>query len=299
MQVTNNLDLPPQLVRALMHRDMRYSRGSSRMSVTQLLSSPRQVALQEAHQHEIVEDVSDSIYRLLGSILHKLLELGSTEDDGIIEQRVSTTIDGWEVSGGVDVQVLNKDGREIKIIDWKFTSVLTVTENRPDWAKQLNCYAALLRRAEWRVTGLENIAIIRDWSRARAQMSNKYPQSAVARIVQPLWPEEEADAFLRERVRLHQEAQAIERLGAHLPYCTDEERWNRGDTYALVSPKGRAIKTGDTPEEIVDWIINAPKKYDGKIVRRPGVPTRCMNYCRVAPWCDQWAAENRTKQGRK
>lgn len=297
MQVTNRLDLPPQLVRALTHRDLRYSRGNSRMSVTQLLSSPRQVALQEAHAHEIVEDVSDSIYRLLGSVMHKILELGGDAADGIVERRVSTTIAGWEISGGVDVQVLDPSTKGIKVIDWKLTSAETVTKGRPEWTQQLNCYAALLRREGWVVTGLENIAVIRDWSRVRASKmdgreNGAYPTSAVMRIVQPVWSPEEADAFIERRVRLHQEAQTIERLGAHLPYCTDEERWNRGDTYALISPNGKTMKVADTQEALAEWIINHKRNIKvGKVERRPGRPVRCMSYCRAAPWCDQWIAE--------
>lgn len=290
MQVTNRLDLPPQLVRALLHQDLRYSRGNSHISVTQLLSSPRQVALREAHMHEIVEDVSENIFRLLGSVLHKILELGAEDDGSIIEKRVTTIISGWRVSGGIDVQIVDEGRREVHILDWKLTSSMTVMAGRSEWAEQLNCYAAMLRREGWTVTGVENIAVIRDWSKGRIEVP-KYPQAAVVRIHQPLWSAEEADQFLTDRVTIHQEAVAMEMLGDPLPFCTDEERWNRGDSYALVSDSGRAVKVGQTVEEIEEWHAASKRKYSGSIERRPGLPIRCMSYCPAAPWCDQWANE--------
>lgn len=293
MQVTNNLDLPPQLVRVLTHPDMRYSRGDSDISITQLLSGPRQVMLREAHRHEVVEDISDNIFRLLGSVLHKILELGADEGDGIVERRVATEIKGWKVSGGVDVQIVDPTRKAIKIIDWKLTSVMTVMAGRPEWSAQMNCYAALLRREGWTIMGLENIVVLRDWSRARAGVPT-YPKAAVVRMEQPVWAAEDAEAFLTERVDVHQAAVAGEMLGDPMPECTPEERWQEADTYAVMAPGGtRAKRVSESREEMEAWIKESggAKKDSLRIVKRPGQPRRCLNYCLGAPWCDQWAKD--------
>ena len=68
MNITNKYDLPQSLVNAVGR--FSYSRGKSDISVTQLIDSPRIVKLKEKHSPEIVSDISEEIWRLVGSALH-------------------------------------------------------------------------------------------------------------------------------------------------------------------------------------------------------------------------------------
>src|SRR3990167_5306958 len=117
MKITNAYDLPEAIVRAA--RSDRYSRGRARMSVTQLIDSPRVQALRAKHRDDMVEDVTDRIWALLGTAVHHLLEMGAG-DEHIVEERLYTTVLGCTISGGVDIQDL--DGDKKGVIDYKVTS---------------------------------------------------------------------------------------------------------------------------------------------------------------------------------
>ena len=120
---TNKHGLPEPLVRALTSN--KYSRGDARMSITSLLGSPRIHALKEKHHADIEEDVMDRLWSVFGTTVHNMLEEGSAGlDDYIAEERIFTEIDGWKISGGIDVQHM-KDG-SVGIRDWKVTSAYAV-----------------------------------------------------------------------------------------------------------------------------------------------------------------------------
>ena len=72
-----------------------------------------------------------------------------------------------------------------------------------------------------------------------------------------------------------------------LPFCTDEERWQRPSKFAVGKKKTkRALRVLDSHEEAEDWMVTTGKgEY---IEERPGQAIRCENYCDVAPFCNQW-----------
>jgi hypothetical protein len=151
---------------------------------------------------------------------------------------------------------------------------------KPEWVQQLNCYAELLRRAGETVTGLQIVAIYRDWSKNKAHDHN-HPQSQVQIFNVPLWTEERATAFLAERVRLHLAAQAGDTVS-----CSSEERWARSTKYALMK-EGRksAVKLYD--EEGEARAAAVPR--DLYVEVRPGLSVRCESYCAVSRFCPQFA----------
>ncbi len=120
--ITNKHNLPQTLVN-LAKRD-NYSRGNARISVTQLIGSPRIRILTAEKQAEIVTDVSESLWSLLGRALHSVVEQGADETN-IPEERLFTEVAGWRLSGGVDLQLLgnNSDGaRQVGLSDYKMTT---------------------------------------------------------------------------------------------------------------------------------------------------------------------------------
>jgi len=227
--ITNIHDLPQPIVSLLSRHQ--YSKGASDVSVTELLSPPQLSILKRQHKDRIVEDISDRFWALMGTNIHKLLEDHANETVKT-EERLFLKMDGWVVSGQIDIQ-READGLT-SIVDWKFTGTYSAMHPKDDWVSQLNMYAYLVEtlKPETKVDKLQVIAILRDWSKSKTKTKN-YPPSPIAKIDLPLWSYEERDKFFRSRVALHQEAHGSHDLGGTLPECTEEERWVR---------KGKAMR---------------------------------------------------------
>jgi hypothetical protein len=128
MKITNKSGLPQTLVN-VMERDP-YTRGGARLSVTQLIGSPRISILRARHDHEMETDVTDGIWSMMGRAMHSLAEAGA-DAAHIAEERIHTTVLGWTLSGGIDLQIL-RDG-VVAIEDYKVTSAWAVMNDKPEW----------------------------------------------------------------------------------------------------------------------------------------------------------------------
>jgi hypothetical protein len=285
MKITNRFGLPKTLVNVAERDD--YSKGDARISITGLLTPPRIAALRRKYHNQIETDISDGIWAILGRAIHKVLEQGADEEH-VPEERLFADFDGWVVSGALDLQHLG-DG-SVAITDYKFTSSFSVLSEKPEWVEQTNSYACLVRRAKGvRVTKLSICAIVRDWSRHRAKADINYPQAPIVMVPIEVWPEQEAEDFIKRRVHLHREAIARHDMGDPLPECTNEDRWMRETTWAVrkVANK-RATKVFTDEAEAKKFALSDEKFI---VEKRPGEPIRCTgNYCHVAPWCAQFAA---------
>jgi hypothetical protein len=206
MKLTNRYGIPETIVRAI--ADDEYDKGDSVLSVTQLIAPPRIVVLQSLNEHNLESDVVDRVPSLLGTAVHKIIEKGSKDIPGhIVEERLFAEINGWKISGAVDLQIDNGDGTW-SINDYKVTSVYSVLSNKPEWEQQLNCYAYLAYQSHGRrITSLKIVAILRDWQRKQAGFKPDYPASQIAVVDIPVWTPEQQEAYIMERVALHQAAQ--------------------------------------------------------------------------------------------
>ena len=290
MRITNRHGLPETIVRAV--KDDEYDKGDSVLSVTQLISPPRIVLLQNLNADNLEVDVADRVPALLGTAVHKILEKGSKDLPNYhLEERLFDVVRGWKISGAVDVQIDNGDGTW-QINDYKVTGTYSVQADKPEWEQQLNCYAYLSYKNHGRrVTSLKIIAILRDWMRKQAELKPDYPQSQIAVVDIPVWTLEEQEAFIEGRVLLHQAAQKAVDSGEPLVYCTDEERWVRGETWALMK-EGRksAVKLYDSETEANEAYTHSGNGH--YIEHRRGSAIRCAgNYCLVANFCRQWQEE--------
>jgi hypothetical protein len=95
---------------------------------------------------------------------------------------------------------------------------------------------------------------------------------------------------MQDRVIMHQEAQAAWDTQEAVVECSDEERWTKPDTWAVMK-KGakRATKVFDNVDAAKSHADGLGAGYG--IVKRDGGRTRCENYCSVADFCTQWAME--------
>jgi hypothetical protein len=218
MQYTNKHDVPIEVIRAVQNDP--YTKGEGvTLSVTQLIKSPRIVALAEQHDADISVDYRDEVFKLLGKAVHLALENANADDENLIpERRLYAEIDGWRISGQTDTMSL----KEKMLTDYKCTSVYAVGSDKPEWEQQLNLYTWLWRKHGYEVERLRIMAILRDWRRSDADKKFDYPQSPVVCLEIPIWGFIKQTDFVQQRVAMHQAA-----MKGELPECTDEDRWLR------------------------------------------------------------------------
>ena len=101
MKYTNKNNLPEEIVRAVQQDT--YSKGEASISVTGLLSAPRPNILAREHHNELVVDVSDEIWKILGTASHYIMEQANIGHEGTItEERLYWNVRGWTISGQFD-----------------------------------------------------------------------------------------------------------------------------------------------------------------------------------------------------
>lgn len=299
MRYTNKYNLPQTFLNVLA-RDT-YTRGAARISVTGLIDSPQQRILRERHDQEIEADVSEMIWAIMGKAIHKVLEDGA-DTEHIPEERLFARVLGMLISGQIDVQIYErkeKDSASVGLTDWKSTSAWAVMSDKVEWERQLNIYAFLLEvNRDYIVKDLKIGAIIRDWDRKEAARRPEYPQAPLWMVPIKLWSFEDREKYVRERVRLHQDAMLAAELGEDMPPCTDEERWMREPKFIAIKPGNqRATKVFGNKEDAAAFV---KLKGGGLVVEeRPARPTRCLEFCQAAPWCKQhhkWMEENKNDE---
>lgn len=288
--ITNNHNLPQTLVN-LAKRDT-YTRGSARISVTELIGAPQIRLIRQEKQSEIVTDVSEMLWALLGRAMHSVVEQGADEQH-IAEERLFAEVAGWLLSGGIDLQILGSasdGGQEVALSDYKMTTAWAVMNPKPDWERQLNCYAYLIEKTRgWTVTGLTINAIVRDWSRHEAERREGYPKIPLVVLPQTLWTPEAREAYVTERMKIHQDAERAFDWGEPIPECTDEERWFKPGKLAVMREgRVRALKLFEINER--EQAEEYAKENKGYVEERRGENTRCESFCKVAPWCNQFKA---------
>ena len=294
MKLTNRFGIPETFVNVL--KRPTYSKGAAHLSVTQLINSPKIVALTKKFEEELEQDVADMVWSIFGSAIHNILEHGKDENH-LVEERIHSMVDGWKISGAVDLQVVDDQGG-ISIRDYKTTSVWAVMNEKIEWEQQLNIYAWLVDtvKEDFHVTDLGIVAIIRDWSRRDAARNPDYPQAPVKELPIKLWPYEERKEFVQSRITSHSACEFAMETGEDLPPCTPEEMWEKPTTWAIKKVGGvRAKSVHDTEESMLKALEIAGPAYEIEV--RPGSRTRCESFCPVNTYCQQWRDYQESKDG--
>jgi hypothetical protein len=291
MKLTNKHGIPDTFLNVL--KRPTYSKGKAHLSATQLLNSPKIVALTKKFEDELEQDVSDMVWSIFGTAIHGVLEHGK-DDNHIVEERLHTTFDGWRISGAIDLQIITGQDK-VSIRDYKTTSAWAVMNEKYEWEQQLNIYAWLVETVKLQIVDSVGIvAIIRDWSRRDAARNPDYPQSPVKEIPITLWPYQQREDFISERISKHSECEFHMETDEELPPCTPEEMWEKPTTWALKKKGGvRAIKVYETQEEAEAALD--PKVHEIEV--RLGSRTRCESFCPVNTYCQQWRDYQESKDG--
>jgi hypothetical protein len=288
MKLTNKYNLPQTFVNVLNRPT--YTKGKAHLSATEIINSPRIVQLKKIHWDNLEEDVADKVWAIFGTAVHAVLELGK-DDHHIIEQRLHANVDGWDISGAIDLQRVEDDG--IIVADYKTTGAWSVMNDKPEWEQQLNIYAWLVEKVKKvPVKKVEIIAIIRDWSRKDAEKKEGYPKAPIETINVPLWTFEQRENFIKERIQLHSNALFAAETSDDLPECSPSEMWEKPAFWAVrkIGNK-RATAVFDTEDKALAKIEELGKGYE--IEFRPGERTRCANFCQVRDFCGQWKEYNK------
>ena len=287
MKLTNKYNLPQTFVNVLNRPT--YTKGKAHLSATEIINSPRIVQLKKIHWDNLEEDVADKVWAIFGTAIHAVLELGK-DDHHIIEQRLHANVDGWDISGAIDLQRVEDDG--IIVADYKTTGAWAVMNEKSDWEQQLNIYAWLVEKVKKvPVKKVEIIAIIRDWNRRDAQTREGYPEAPIKVIDVPLWSFAKRESFIKERIHLHSNALFATETSETLPECSPSEMWEKPAFWAVrkIGNK-RATAVFDTEDKALAKIEEMGKGYE--IEYRPGERTRCANFCQVRDFCNQWKEYN-------
>ena len=254
------------------------------LRVTTLIDSPRISQLRQTNAAVLTEDVSDMVWKIMGTAIHEVFEKAAS-NAYVSEERLSHTVDGTAISGAIDYQ-FESDG-EVDLKDYKSTSTYSITSgDKPEWERQINVYAYLIRHAKGlKVRSASVVAVLRDWRRSDADRRIEYPQAPITEVEIKLWPDAEQDAYVKERVRMHRVAELEKDFD--LPACTPDEQWAKPAKWAVhKGTNKRALKLFNNEEDAQEF---AGQSEDRSVVERPATLTRCINnYCRVADFCDQW-----------
>lgn len=285
MEITNTHNLPEAFVNFA--RNDKYSKGISDISVTTLIDSPRIRLMRDHHASDRTSDVVDMIWPLFGTAVHHILESAKTDDNTIVEERLFCKVNGWVLSGAIDQQIVDRAFAEI--VDYKVTSVWSVIHGKIEWEQQLNCYAYLVQKNKGKkVRKLSICAILRDWNRRDAEHKADYPKSPVVMVEVPLWDDAKRVRYIHDRINAHQEAQIMYDLEEAFTPCSDEDRWKRGEAWA-VKKKGlkRAMRVFDNEDDANEFAT--AQTVPVEIEHRAGEYVRCKgDYCGVAQFCSQF-----------
>lgn len=304
MKITNKLNLPLPILKAVENKH--YDPGKSDITVTSLIGPTQINILKKRYGDQLVEDVADRIYALQGESIHTILERAGEvmPERYIVERRYYVDIDGVRLGGQIDV--FDKDMAILQ--DYKVTSVWTaVNWPKQDYIMQANINAYLMRHGYYidekgdkvtsglKVKGASIVAILRDWKKGeykreledakrRGYETTNYPSQQVVVLPVPMVDDATIEGYLKERVAENQAAKELP--DDQLPECTEEERWAKPTTWAVMKAGGkRALKVASSEEEARVW---AESRSDTYVQKRPGEQTRCNNYCPVREHCVQF-----------
>jgi len=280
-------DIGDPVITNAARRWLRDPRGQH-FSVTELVSPTWLAALRRKHWDGLEQPVSQMMWALMGSALHEVLHKGAEGTPGLSEHRMTENIGDSAITGALDYYSLDEDGT---LVDYKSTSVFAVIEgHKLEWEQQLNGYAMLLRTQGHSPKRLQIKAMLRDWYRSKASRDPEYPQTNVVTLDIPMWPDEQAQAFFKERAALLTEALKVRGEPDLTKACSAEERWAKPDTWAVVKAGNqRASRVLASEVEAFAWLAEQKNPGAYLVEHRPGENTRCQFHCPVSRVCGWWA----------
>lgn len=261
-------DLDPELVVFLVGTIRREPYAD--ITVTELIEPQQVQTLKVRHEYSLrPEDILEAAqgrwwHQKMGA---DAVDMGRIQQNLVVEQRMVIKVGDHLVGGTPDKLyydprrkcdvLVSRKTRTVRWWRWWKQGIATLEDEE----LQESLYAHLCRHGVYKETGkpvkrypMHAILhfMIRDWSKRDARRARDkgepYPPPFGAIPIE-LMPDPKAAAYLRVRLEAHMAARKA--LDAHLPECSDRDRWTN----------------------------------------RKKQPLRCMDYCPVATFCHQWRRE--------
>jgi hypothetical protein len=281
MKISNIYNLPQPFV-DLVSGDT-YSKGESDITTTGLAQPPKIAELTRRHSGEITMDASEKVWTMMGTANHYVLEQIALRNPEryVTEKRFYVDIDGVKLGGQIDLF----DRETETLWDYKVSSVYkAMSDDKLEWTKQANVNKLLCEHNGIHPKKLAVLLVCKDWKRKEAEFKADYPKCAILEIPLPIWQEAETLAYIKSRINLHNAAKLIEEEDA-IPVCTEEERWAKPTTWAVLKERGAKRAVNGGLYELESEAIAHAKRISGAIEKRDGSNPRCENYCQVRQWC--------------
>ena len=281
MKITNIYDLPQPFVDAATRE---YTPTPKRYSVTTVLKDNREILLSRRHGDEIEQDVSDMIWAIFGSAVHKVLETANEQAELLKEFFMQTEIiDGYYLSGVCDVY----DSTNGEVIDYKVVSTFKCLKGDfTDFRKQGLLYCYMLRKGGFKADKATFYMILRDWQKSKARFDGGYPQHQVQKVSFEFTENDfdECGKWLIEKFESLKRDEQLE--DDEIAVCTPESRWQTQTVYAVMK-HGRksALKLCETAAEAEEYKASKGGDY---IQKRTGTDRKCAEYCSCAPFCEYY-----------
>lgn len=289
MRITNKYNLPQSLVNAV---TVEKHNKPGCVSATTLLQGVKQILLTDRHWDELEDDVSNMVWSIHGTAVHKLLEESNpnafTEEHFEIPVKTDTG-DVLTVTGQVDLY----DMENMVVTDYKNTSVWKVVfKSFDDWKKQGEIYAWLMKENGLEVRKCRFIAMLRDWEKKKAQYDETYPQLPVYVFEFDIGEEELEEGKTIAVEKANAISKAMKLSDDDIEPCTSEERWEKKEKYAVMK-KGRksALKVCDTQEDAEE----IAKERGGYVEVRKGSCDKCTGYCMCKEFCNFYKEKVRSE----
>lgn len=284
MKITNKNKLPEPMFQFVLNSSKKPSMDVIR--ATELLKGVREIWLTKRHYDDIEVDVSEMVWAMFGTALHKILEESEEKSYQIKEARLSEKVGDLTLSGGFDLY----DGKRKIVKDYKTCSVWKILyDDMKDWKKQTAIYSWLLTKAGFDVVGAEIIALMKDHSIGKARREASYPPLPVQTFEFPYTNKEaeEIDAFIKNK--MSEIADYKDTPDDELPICSDEERWYSGTKYAVKKGKNKtALRVLDSMEEAEQWMQDNEHRGGTDVEVRLGENRKCLDYCSAREFCNYY-----------
>jgi hypothetical protein len=255
-----------------------YDPGHSDFTVTGLLSPPQRTYL--AQKSERIESGYSATMSIFGSGVHNVLENNvDLKAEEFAERRFYYEMQGLQISGKIDFYSPGE------VHDWKVTAKVQ-EEAKPEHKDQAQMNGYLTKMNGFPVHSVVVNYFDRAWSYLQSIVNPAYPKTAFTAFVFD-YDEEYAIKRFNETIKDHVDA----RNGNPRP-CTDEERWKKPNTFALMKPDAKkATKVCYSMAE-----AEANKK-PGQIIQvRSGESTYCKFFCGFHHVCPQYQKEQSSSQ---
>lgn len=197
-----------------------------------------------------------------------------------IEVRGTREIDGWTISGKMDMAI---NGR---LKDIKSTSVYTYLLGRKDEDYRLQGSGyKWLHHDKITEDEIDIQFVFTDWQKALTFSRSDYPPTRVISYPVPLYTEEETENWIRSK--LEDIVHYMDAPDEAIPRCTDEELWRSEPQWKYYADPtktdGKSTKNFDNQ---IDANKHLAEKGKGVVKHIPGKVKAC-GYCKAFSVCKQ------------